>query len=96
MGSPIEPVIVSEAEVLEEIEEAVEEILTLRDRCDATANGVEAAKVAVWFTPESEPLLFCHHHWVKHEESILARSPFRIHDQRPTEVVNRQQGNYIG
>lgn len=78
-------------------EESIDEapmLLTLNDRCDASANGVEAAKVAVWFSEDGEPVLLCGHHYSKHEVAIISSGPFKIHDQRENETENRQQGDY--
>lgn len=91
MGSPIDSELPIEEEALVETFS-----LTLRDRCDATANGVEAAQVAVWFKEGQEPLLLCHHHYSQHEAAISNRNPFKIHDQRESEVENRAQGAHIG
>jgi hypothetical protein len=99
MGNPIEPLLPSEEEAivfdppieLEDVE-GTAFTLTLRDRCDASANRVEAAQVAVWLDEEGEPLLFCGHHYSKHESSLAAIA-VRVHDQRAV-AENRQQGDY--
>ena len=66
--------------------------LTALDRCCADAKGSCAASVMVQLTEESEPLLFCSHHYNKAEAALLALSPFSIIDTRDDAPVNRQQG----
>lgn len=52
--------------------------ITLRDRCDATANGSEAAEYAVTFAEGQEPLLLCAHHMRQHAAKINMLNPFDI------------------
>jgi hypothetical protein len=60
-------------------------VLTLRDRCDATASEVEAAVVLVVLEPGQEPLLFCEHHWRQHRKAILSLDPSLVIDSRDDE-----------
>jgi hypothetical protein len=52
--------------------------ITLADRCDATANGAEAAEFAVTFHEGQEPLLLCGHHFRAHAAKIFALNPFDV------------------
>lgn len=54
--------------------------LTLADRCDASALGACAAEVAVWMRGDSNPLLFCNHHWRESKASVLALNPHHIQE----------------
>jgi len=54
--------------------------LTALDRCCADAKGSCRAEVQVQLHEDSEPLLFCRHHWNKHKDAIEARVPYRVQD----------------
>ena len=66
--------------------------LTAHERCCATASGSEAAQVTVQLTYDTEPLLFCGHHYDLHKAALEARLPVLIHDTRDLTPINRQQG----
>jgi hypothetical protein len=55
----------------------------LHGYCDASATEVEQAVVLVQLHEDSEPLLFCGHHWDhEHGEAVLAADPFLVVDTR--------------
>ena len=57
--------------------------MTLSGYCDASATEVEQAVVLVQLHEDSEPLLFCAHHWDhEHGEAILAVDPYLVIDTR--------------
>jgi hypothetical protein len=55
--------------------------ITLADRCCATANGAEAAEVAITLHEGNEPLLLCKHHWNENAARIFALNPYDIFEK---------------
>lgn len=66
--------------------------LTLHDRCDASASGVEQAFVRVTVASGSEFLL-CAHHYNEHEATIAALNDVQIQDER--DRINLKPNEHI-
>jgi hypothetical protein len=54
------------------------------DRCDCGGCSAQAFYAVLFTADNTEPLLFCRHHYLEHESAITAKNPLAIRDDSHT------------